>query len=71
MYCIYRNSSWHIHGGLLYVGCPVLRGSIIGGPTLFLNRCLDWYVKEKFGNSCKYVYVFCDSFLMLHGPITT
>ena len=28
--CVYGNSSWYIHGGPLFVGGPLLGGSVIG-----------------------------------------
>ena len=34
MYCVYRNSGWYIHGGLLFGGGPLLGGSVIGGSTV-------------------------------------
>ena len=31
---VYGNSGWYIHGGLLFVGGPLLGGSVIGGSTV-------------------------------------
>ena len=34
MYCVYGNSSWYIHDGLLFGGGPLSGGSVIGGSTV-------------------------------------
>ena len=55
MYCVYGNSSWYIHGGLLFGGGPLLGGSVIGGSTV------DGDVSH-----CKgFVYSLCVDLLLL------
>ena len=36
MYCVYGNSGWYIRGGPLFGGGPLLRGSVIGGSTVYI-----------------------------------
>ena len=41
MYCIYGNSSWYIHSGLLFGEGLLLGGSVIGGSTVYgIARCM-------------------------------
>ena len=47
MYCVYRNSSWYIHGGPLYGGGPLLGGFDIGGPTVFTIFNIELGVPQK------------------------
>ena len=54
MYCIYRNSSWYIHGGPLYGGGLLLGGSVIGGSTVFW--CLVRSVRKRNGQTDKHTY---------------
>ena len=48
MYCVYRNSSWYIHGGPLYRGGLLFGGSVIGGSTVFSKLLFLSYMRDVY-----------------------